>query len=117
VPGGSSAKPVAKITGKSGQLSFISSISCSPVIELFRRAIAGNPRLYYIHLALAGALGLRGDLDEAKTELAEAIRLSPGVNSLAQLHAHRPWDASPQQSELREQTLIAGLRRIGFPDE
>jgi adenylate cyclase len=86
-------------------------------IELSRRAIAGNPRLYYIHLALAGALGLRGDLDEAKTELAEAIRLSPGVNSLAQLHAHRPWDASPQQSELREQTLIAGLRRIGFPDE
>jgi tetratricopeptide (TPR) repeat protein len=86
-------------------------------IELFRKAISGNPQLYYIHLAPAGALGLRGGLGEARTALAEAIRLQPEVNSLAQLRAHRPRDASPQHSELREKTLIAGLRRIGFPDE
>ena len=86
-------------------------------IDLFRKAISGNPRLFYIHLGLAGALGLRGDLDEAKTALAEALRLKPEVNSLAQLRAYRPWEASPQHSELRERTLIAGLRRIGFPDE
>jgi len=86
-------------------------------IELFRRAISGNPRLYYMHLGLAGALGLRGDLDEASTVLADAIRLKPEVNSLTQLRAYRPWDASAQHSELREKTLIAGLRRAGFPDE
>jgi tetratricopeptide (TPR) repeat protein len=86
-------------------------------IELFRKAIGGNPRLYYIHLALAGALGLRGDLVEARTALAEARRLKPEVNSLAQLQAHRSWEVSPQLSEFREKTLLAGLRRIGFPDE
>jgi hypothetical protein len=39
--------------------------------------------IIYIHLNLAGALGLRGDLDQARTALAEALRLRPEVNSLA----------------------------------
>jgi tetratricopeptide (TPR) repeat protein len=33
-------------------------------IDLFRKACAASPRAYYLHLNLAGALGLRGDLDE-----------------------------------------------------
>ena len=49
-------------------------------IELFRKASAASPRAYFVHLNLAGALGLRGDLDEARTALAEAIRLKPEVN-------------------------------------
>jgi adenylate cyclase len=86
-------------------------------IELLRRARAADPRAFGIHLGLAGALGLRGDLDEAKAEVAEAIKLKPEVNSLAALRAHFPWITSPPVWALREKTVNVGLRRAGFPDE
>jgi adenylate cyclase len=43
-------------------------------IDLFRKARAENPGLWYTHLWLAGALGFRGDLDEARAEAAEAAQ-------------------------------------------
>ena len=46
-------------------------------IELFRTACVASPRAYYLHLNLAGALGLRGDLDEARAALAEALNSGP----------------------------------------
>jgi Flp pilus assembly protein TadD len=86
-------------------------------IDLFRRACAANPRFNHLHLLLAGALGLEGDLAGARAALAEAIKLRPEVNSLARLRAHIPWTVHPQYSVLRDKTLDVGLRRIGFPDE
>jgi tetratricopeptide (TPR) repeat protein len=86
-------------------------------IEFLRKASAANPRVFYIHLNLAGALGLRGDLDEARAEVAEAIKLKPGVNSLAALRADLPWITNPPLWALREKTVNVGLRRAGFPDE
>jgi hypothetical protein len=68
-------------------------------------------------LDLAGALGLRGDLGEAKAEIAEAIKLEPEVNSLAALRAYYPWITSPPLWALREKTVNVGLRRAGFPDK
>jgi TolB-like protein/class 3 adenylate cyclase/Tfp pilus assembly protein PilF len=59
-------------------------------IDLLRKARAANPRIWYHHLWLAGALGLRGDLDEARAALAEGIKLKPEANSLARLRAS-PW--------------------------
>src|SRR6516162_4373538 len=52
-------------------------------VELLGRARAENPRFWYIHYWLAAALGLRGELDEARAALAESIRLNPEVNSLS----------------------------------
>jgi adenylate cyclase len=86
-------------------------------IDLFRKACAASPRAYFVYLNLAGALGLRGDLDEARTALADAIRLKPEVNSLARYRAVTPWITNPQHWALREKTLNVGLRRAGFPDE
>jgi adenylate cyclase len=86
-------------------------------IDLFRKACAASPRAYFVHLNLAGALGLRGDLDEARVALAGAIRLKPEVNSLARYRAVTPWITNPQHWALREKTLNFGLRRAGFPDE
>ena len=86
-------------------------------IEQFRKARAASPRAYYLHLNLAGALGLRGDLDEARAALAEALRLKPEVNSLARYRAVTPWITNPQHWALRDKTLNVGLRLAGFPDE
>jgi adenylate cyclase len=86
-------------------------------IELFRKACAASPRAYYLHLNLAGALGLGGDLDGAQPALAEAIRLRPDVDSLARYRAVTPWITNTQHWGLRDNTLNLGLRRAGFPDE
>jgi adenylate cyclase len=85
-------------------------------IDLLRKARAENPRFFYIHIWLAGALGLRGDLDEARAVLADGIKLKPEVNSWARYRAQFPRD-NPQYLALREKTMAVGLRRAGFPDE
>jgi TolB-like protein/class 3 adenylate cyclase/tetratricopeptide (TPR) repeat protein len=86
-------------------------------IDLFRKARAANPRLFYVHLWLAGALGFRGDISEAKAGLEEAIKIRPEVNSVARWREYSPWITNPQHWALREKTLNAGLRLAGFPDE
>ena len=77
----------------------------------------GNPWLSYTHLTLAAALGLKGELDEASTALAEAISLKPEINSLARLRAYVPYDTNLPRGALREQTFEAGLRNAGTPEE
>ncbi|HEY1433097.1 MAG TPA: tetratricopeptide repeat protein [Stellaceae bacterium] len=58
--------------------------------DLLSKARAANTRLFFIPLARASALGLKGNLDEAKTVLAEAIKLKPEVNSLARWRDENP---------------------------
>jgi TolB-like protein/Flp pilus assembly protein TadD len=86
-------------------------------IDLLRQARVANPRFWWLHLVLAGALGFKGDVDGARSALAEAMRLKPEVNSLTQWHAQMPWGTNPRYMRLAEPTLYAGLRRAGFPDE
>jgi tetratricopeptide (TPR) repeat protein len=86
-------------------------------IDLLRKARAGNPRLYYVHFWLAGALGLKGDLDGAKAELADSLKLYPENNSLAWFRTFYPFVTKPQYRALEEKTLDVGLRRAGFPEE
>ena len=84
-------------------------------IDLLTKARAANPRLWYVHLNLAGAFGLRGDLEEARAGLAKAIELKPEVNSLAWLRAYP--DAGDQQYwALYEKTVAVGLGRAGLPE-
>jgi adenylate cyclase len=82
--------------------------------EFLSKARAANPLLFYVHYWLAGTLGLKGDLDEARAELAESIKLKPEVNSLARALALYPWNNNPQYRALAETTLDTGLRRAGF---
>jgi adenylate cyclase len=86
-------------------------------IELLLKACASNPNLFYIHLWLAGAFGLKGDIVEAKTALAQALTLKPEINSLARLREYQPWITNPPYWALRERTVNIGLRRAGFPEE
>jgi hypothetical protein len=82
-----------------------------------RKARAANPQLWFIHLYLAGALGLRGDLDEARAALSESLRLKPDISSFARLSAAVPANTNPDYQKLAEKTVNLGLRRAGFPDE
>jgi TolB-like protein/class 3 adenylate cyclase/Tfp pilus assembly protein PilF len=84
-------------------------------VELLKTARSENPRLWYIHLWLAGALAIKGDLDDAKVVLAEAIRLKPEMNSLKQYS--RFLSGNSDYMALRDKTLDVGLRRAGFPEE
>jgi adenylate cyclase len=87
-------------------------------IDLERKSSAANPRMFGAHWTLAAALGLKGDVDEARAALAESRKLKPEYSSFAQMRANAPnWDASPQFVALREKTVDVGLRRAGFPDE
>jgi adenylate cyclase len=87
-----------------------------PAIELARKACAGNPRLYFTHMLLAAALGLKGDVEEARAALAEGIKVRPDFNSLARLREYCTW-GSRRFLALREDTIYLGLRRAGMPDQ
>ena len=89
-------------------------------IDLFIKGRTASPRIWNFPFALAGALGLKGDLDGGRAALAESLKLKPEVNSLAQWYAFLPWtskDNAPQFWALQDKTLNEGLRRIGFPEE
>jgi TolB-like protein/Flp pilus assembly protein TadD len=85
-------------------------------IEFSRQARARNPRLYHTHMLLAAALGLNGEIGEAKAALAEGIKIRPEFDSLARLREYCTW-GSPRYLALREDTVYLGLRRAGLPDE
>jgi len=63
-----------------------------------------------------GALGLRGDLDGAKTALAESLRLNPNINSFTRWFSTYPYMKNPDYWALADKTIL-GLRRAGFPEE
>jgi class 3 adenylate cyclase/TolB-like protein/tetratricopeptide (TPR) repeat protein len=81
------------------------------------KARASNPRLFFVHLWLAAPLALRAELDEAKSALAQSIKLRPEISSLARWRSEYPWYANPPFVAIADQTLYAGLRRAGFPEE
>jgi adenylate cyclase len=85
-------------------------------IDLLRKASAANPWHHYPPLHLAAALGLSGNLDEARSALARSIKIEPEINSLAQWRTSRPYFNNPQYQKLLERTFIVGLRQAGFPD-
>lgn len=84
-------------------------------VDAFRKCFAAGAAP---HLFLAAALGLRGEVDEARAALAEAIRCNPAYKSLAGVHVDLSrFPGTPQYFALRENTLDVGLRRAGLPDE
>jgi TolB-like protein/class 3 adenylate cyclase/Flp pilus assembly protein TadD len=77
-----------------------------------------SPRLSFPHALLASAYALKGDLDRAAAELAEARRLSRDgrFSSIARLKATGNFGV-PKVRALAEATYFAGLRKAGVPEE
>jgi hypothetical protein len=94
-----------------------------PLPELFREGRAAKGASEDPGLAcrrsdkLAAAAATQGDLDKARSALAESLRLRPAMKSIARMRAENPWLGNPQYWALQEKTLNLGLRRAGLPDQ
>jgi tetratricopeptide (TPR) repeat protein len=100
-------------------------------IDLLQTARAANTRWWVPYFYLAGAYGLRaaqgdklaaaattqGDLDKARSALAQSLRLKPAIKSIGRMRAENPWLRNPQYWALQEKTLNVGLHRAGLPDQ
>jgi tetratricopeptide (TPR) repeat protein len=86
-------------------------------IDLLQTARAAKTLWWVPYFYLAGAYGLKGDLDRARSALGESLRLQPAVRSVARMRAETPWLGNPQYWALQEKTLNLGLRQVGFPDQ
>jgi tetratricopeptide (TPR) repeat protein len=84
----------------------------------FGKARSANPGLAVVHACLAAAYALKGEIERAAAELAEARRLSSNGRfaSIACLKAARYWGV-PKIRTLFEATYFAGLRKAGMPEE
>ena len=60
---------------------------------------------------------LKGDLDAARSAVAELMKLRPEINSVASWRAENLFYTDPRFTALAEKTLYAGLHRAGFLDE
>jgi tetratricopeptide (TPR) repeat protein len=82
------------------------------------RARSANPRLAGPHGWLAAAYALKGEMDRAAGELAEARRLSRDNRfaSIARFKSIQSY-GSPRTQALAEETFFAGLRKAGVPEE
>jgi TolB-like protein/class 3 adenylate cyclase len=88
-------------------------------IDLFIKGRIATPRVWNFPFGLAGALGLKGDVNGAKAALAESLKIKPELNSLAQWYVYVPWVSktqSPRFWALQDKTFGEGMRRIGFPE-
>ena len=86
--------------------------------DLLRKAHAANPHLYSTELWLASALGLKGDLEGARTALAEISKIKPELISSKDILRNYPYYRNnPEFLALRQNSLGLGLRRAGMPDD
>jgi hypothetical protein len=78
----------------------------------------GIPAHSAIHRDLAAAYALRGEIERAAAELAEARRLGSDdrYSSIARLQA-TAYHAAPTIRALYEATYFPGLRKAGMPEE
>jgi adenylate cyclase len=85
-------------------------------IEWLIKARGQNSRIWYVHYALAGALGLKGDTEGARASLADLQKVKPEINSIASSYVYAPFLTYPSYRALIDKTINEGLRRVGFPE-
>jgi TolB-like protein/class 3 adenylate cyclase len=103
--------------GRIGAVHLLQSRTDEAIVWL-EKARNANPGAQYNHAFLASAYGLKGELDRAAAELAEARRLfgDDRFSSIARLRTTENWGV-PKIRALTEATYFAGLRKAGVPEE
>jgi tetratricopeptide (TPR) repeat protein len=103
--------------GRIGAVHLLQSRTDEAIVWL-EKARNANPGAQYNHAFLASAYGLKGELDRAAAELAEARRLfgDDRFSSIARLRTTENWGV-PKIRALVEATYFAGLRKAGVPEE
>jgi TolB-like protein/DNA-binding winged helix-turn-helix (wHTH) protein/Tfp pilus assembly protein PilF len=86
-------------------------------IVWFEKARSASPGSQYPHAWLASAYALKGELNRAAAELAEARRLSTDGRSFAVARLRSGPFGVPAVRALYETTYFAGLRKAGLPEE
>ena len=81
-------------------------VSTDQNIDQYQKAFGAGYRAYFIYVDLAAAYALAGKMDEAKSALAEARRLTPNL-TVKWFREHA--EDAPTRSE--------GLRKAGLPEE
>jgi adenylate cyclase len=84
-------------------------------IGWLEKANSENGRLAIVHAYLAAGYALKGEIDRARAELAEAQGLSNIYSSLASVKKST-WFDDPKIRALAEATYFPGLRKAGLPE-
>jgi hypothetical protein len=80
-----------------------------------RKARDANPARSFPYAGLASAHAMKGDIEHANAELAEARRLNNDFfRSLARIKTR--YSEVPQMHALFEATYLEGLRKTGMPE-
>jgi len=85
-------------------------------ISLLQKARAANDHIW-VPLLSRWSIWFEGRLDNAKSALAESLKVKPAMKSLTRMRVENPWLSNPPYWELQDKTLNVGLRQIGFPDQ
>jgi adenylate cyclase len=106
---------VAPWYGRVGIIQLLQGHTDEAIVWL-EKAESENARLPVVHAYLAAAYALKGDLERARPELAEAKSLNSMYSSLANVEKST-WFDEPKIRALAEATYFPGLRRAGIPEE
>jgi adenylate cyclase len=79
-------------------------------IAAYRRVISRSPDFFYVRHFLAAVYAQLGRMEEAKAEVAEALRMDPGFSGL------RVAKRLPLKDPAALARLVEGLRKAGLPE-
>ena len=99
-------------------LAFLVQSRIDDAVHWLEKARGAAPELSWVHLRLASAYGLQGEIERAAAEIAEAQRMDGHGRDLTIAHLKAPgFSSGTKISALFETTYFAGLRKAGMPEE
>jgi len=107
-------RAIASWYGRMGVIRLLQSRT-DEAIGWLEKANSANAGQAFVHAYLAAGYALKGETGRARSELAEAQRLSNLYSSLSNVEKST-WFDDPKIRALAEATYFPGLRRAGIPE-